>query len=273
MKKWIKSETIKAVNKKIGKYPTTKRITAKLSPIFFGLISGLSVFYFLYFFGAYGIQKGISYSGHSHLFRSISFGVLTFTYLTAFEIWVKPKWKITGFRHLFIWYVVLILLGSQLIFILFNFFWNWQEWNLEAYSLIVKEFPLMMMLPLSFYLTLKFISKPKSPEEQYLSFQSENGKDQLKVRLQDFHYANSSENYITIVYSLTNQTQQHLIRKPLKVLEQELKVHPEIVRSHRSYLVNRLNIQTVKQTKGKVHVKIGSASVPVSKQFQGYFLS
>ena len=47
-----------------------------------GLISGFSVFYFLYFLDAFSIQKGISYSGHSHLFRSISFGLLTFVYQT-----------------------------------------------------------------------------------------------------------------------------------------------------------------------------------------------
>ncbi|MDN3689208.1 LytR/AlgR family response regulator transcription factor [Cyclobacterium jeungdonense] len=171
------------------------------------------------------------------------------------------------------WYTGLVILGSQLIFLLFNFFWNWQEWNLEAYGLIMKEFPLMMILPLSFYLALKAISKPKTTEGDYLLFQSENGKDQLKVRLQDFMYANTSENYITIFYISNNSGKHHLIRKPLKVLEQELMAHPEIQRSHRSYLVNTRNIQAVKQLKGKVQIEINGANVPVSKQFQKHFLT
>jgi len=249
-----------------------KLFSLKLLPAILGLISGFSIFYFLYLFGAYGIQKGLSYSGHSHLFRSISFGVLTFAYLTAFETWLKPKLNIARLWHSILWYFSLVFLGSQLIFILFNFFWNWQEWNLEAYELIMKEFPLMMVLPFSFYLVLKKITDPKKPNLSYLSFQSENGKDQLKIKLQDFLYANSSENYITISYTSNGQSKQHLIRKPLKALEQELKAKPEIERTHRSYLVNRRNIQAMKQLKGKVYLDVRGTNVPVSKQYQNQFL-
>jgi hypothetical protein len=241
--------------------------------MFFGCLSGFSVFYFLYFFEAYGIQKGLSYSGHSHLFRSISFGVLTFVYLAVFEAWLKPRWVAARFIYVAGWYAGLVILGGQLIFLLFNFFWNWQEWNLGSYALIMKEFPLLMVLPLSFYLALKAILKPKAIGGDYLLFQSENSKDQLKVRLQDFMYANSSENYITIFYMSNNISNQHLIRKPLKVLEQELKTDPEIERTHRSYLVNKGNVQAVKQLKGKVYLEINGTEVPVSKQFQKHFLN
>lgn len=250
-----------------------KVIHLRYFSVFLGLISGFSVFYFLYFFNAYGIQQGLSYSGHSHLFRSISFGLLTFSYLVIFETWLKPKLTFTNYRHLILWYVGLVCLGSNLIFILFNYFWNWQEWNVSAYLLILKEFPLMMLLPLSFYLALKAIPKPKNLEGDYLSFQSENGKDQLKIKLKDFLYANSSENYITLFYTSKNEGRQHLIRKPLKVLEQELQVYPEIQRAHRSYLVNKLNIKAVKQQKGKVYLEIDKNSIPVSKRFQEYFLN
>ena len=244
----------------------------RLLPVILGLISGFSVFYFLYFFGAYGIQKGLSYSGHTHLFRSISFGLLTFVYLTAFEGWIKPKLTFTRPNHSILWYLGLVLLGSQLIFILFNFFWNWQEWDLIGYGLIMKEFPLMMVLPLSFYLVLKRISALQKPKISYITFQSENGKDQLRLNPQYFLYANSSENYITIAYISDGQIKQHLIRKPLKALEQELKGYSEIERTHRSYLVNSLNIQSVKQDKGKVLLEVNGTSIPVSKQFQQQFL-
>lgn len=250
-----------------------KVIHLKYFSVFLGLIAGFSVFYFLYFFNAYGIQQGLSYSGHSHLFRSFSFGVLTFLYLVIFETWVKPKSTFTNYRHLILWYVGLVCLGSNLIFILFNYFWNWQEWNLSAYLLILKEFPLMMLLPLSFYLALKAIPKPKNLKVDYLSFQSENGKDQLKIKLKDFLYANASENYITLFYASKNEGRKHLIRKPLKVLEQELQSYPEIQRSHRSYLVNRLNIEAIKQQKGKVYIEIDNNSIPVSKRFQENFLN
>lgn len=254
-------------------FNSKKLFSSDYFSIILGLLSGFSVFFFLYFFEAYGIQKGLSYSGHSHLFRSISFGVLTFSYLTLFETWLKPKWAKGRWLNQTAWYVGLVMLGSHLIFILFNYFWNWQEWDLMGYGLIIKEFPLMMVLPLSFYLVLKAMTKPKGIDSDYLLFQSENGKDLLKVKLSDFMFANSSDNYITIFYLSQNQSRQHLIRKPLKVLEEELKDHAEIERSHRSYLVNRRNIQAIKQLKGKVHVEINGHSLPVSKQFQELFLN
>ncbi|MCI4650198.1 LytTR family transcriptional regulator DNA-binding domain-containing protein [Phaeodactylibacter sp.] len=244
----------------------------RLYPIILGFLSGFSVFYFLYTFGAYGIQKGLSYSGHSHLFRSISFGLLTFAYLTVFEAWLKPKLNISQLSHTMLWYLSLVLLGSQLIFLLFNFFWNWQEWNPEAYWLIMKEFPLMVVLPLSIYFVLKRILAPQKPNAPYFTFQSKNGKDQLRINPHYFLYASSSENYITVVYTSDGQRKQHLIRKPLKALEQELKVYPEVERTHRSYLVNSRNIEAVKQFKGKVTLEVNGSNIPVSKQYQHHFL-
>ena len=250
-----------------------KRYAPSFFPVILGFISGFSVFYFLYLFGAYGIQKGLSYSGHSHLFRSISFGILTFAYLTAFEGWLKPKLNITRLGPAILWYLGLVFLGSQLIFLLFNFFWNWQEWNLESYGLILIEFPLLMVLPLSFYLVLKKILTSQNSNVSYITFQSKNGKDQLRINPKYFLYANSLENYITISYTSDGQSKQHLIRKPLKALEQELKAYPEIKRTHRSYLVNSSNIQAVKQIKGKVLLEVNGTSIPVSKQYQHTFLN
>lgn len=162
----------------------------------------------------------------------------------------------------------LVLLGSQLIFLLFNYFWNWQEWNIAAYLLIMKEFPLMMIIPLLFYMLIKISLSPKNSSDIYFSFQSESGKDLLKIKLQDFLYANSAENYITIYYLSNGKNKQHLIRKPLKVLENELSSHPEIIRSHRSYLANLNNIQNIKQSKGKTFIEIKTNTLPVSKKYE-----
>ncbi|CAM1344300.1 LytR/AlgR family response regulator transcription factor [Tenacibaculum amylolyticum] len=254
-------------------YKKTQHFSAKLWTLLLSFFLGFSVFYILYFFEAYGIQKGVSYSGHTHFFRSVSFGVLTFVFWFLLEIWVKPRFNIKKQKDYVIWYVFLVLLGTQLTFLLFNFFWNWQEWNLTAYLLIVKEYPLMIAFPLTLYLVVKKSIKEIAIKDDYLSFQSSNGKDKLKIKVQDFFYANASENYITIVYVSNKTLQKHLIRKTLKLLEEELKVNSQIVRCHRSYIVNRNNVQNIKQIKGKVALEIGEASIPVSKQFHSSFLN
>ncbi len=242
-------------------------------PFLFGVISGFSVFYFLYFFRAYGIQTGISYSGHSHIFRAISFGALTFLYLTPAEYWLKPKLKLKKTLHHILWYLTLVFIGAQLIFILFNFFWNWQEWDWVGYYLIMLEFPLMMIFPLVLYGLLRVAVFSTKETDKYLILQSESGKDKLKIRKEDFLYANSSENYINIQYLAGQSSKQHLIRKPLKNLENELSKYSKIKRCHRSYIVNKENIKNIKQDRGKIQIEIDSTVLPVSKKYESAFIN
>ena len=132
---------------------------------------------------------------------------------------------------------------------------------------------MMMVLPISIYLLIKSSLKPVSNTDTYLLLLSENGKDLLKIKDVDFLYAKSSDNYIAINYLSNNQQKQHFIRKPLKALEMELKDHPDIKRSHRSYLVNMQNIKNIRQSKGKIQLEIGDTILPVSKKMESHFIS
>ena len=243
-------------------------------PLLLGLLSGFSVFYFLYIFGAYNIQKGLSYSGHSHLFRSISFGLLTFVHLFILESKLKPKLNLETFSRQTYWYLFLVIVGIHLIFLLFNYFWNWQELYWTSYGLICKEYPQMIVFPFVLYFFILYVTreKPDIGKEIYLSFQSVNGKDLLKTKLQDFLFANAAENYVTIHYKTNEENKQHLIRKTLKALEEEFQSFSEIARIHRSYLVNTSNVQAVKQNSGKVFLEISGQEIPVSKSFQKDFV-
>lgn len=244
----------------------------RLQAILFGSLSGISVFYFLFIFGAYGINQGVSFSGHSHLFRSLSFGFLTAIYCGNAEYWLKPKFSLSSLKSELIWYAGLIILGSQLIFLLFNYFWNGQEWNVHSYALILKEFPLLMIFPLFITLLIRKLSTSEKVEPTVFCFQSENGKDQLHINISDFYYATSSENYICIHYTIQGQVYEHLIRKPLKRLEHELRSYPQIVKIHRSHLVNTSIPHAIRQQKGKVFLEINSIKLPVSKSYQDQFL-
>ena len=141
-----------------------------------------------------------------------------------------------------------------------------------AYGLIMKEYPMMMILPIVIYQLALKILNTKNTEEIIFLFQSDNGKNQLKIKLEDFLYANSSDNYIQIHYKNNGNLRQHLLRKPLKVLEQELKTYPHIQKSHRSYIINQQNIDLIKQEKGKVLIDIHGVTIPVSKQFSHLFI-
>ena len=143
-----------------------------------------------------------------------------------------------------------------------------------AYGLIYKEFPQMLVFPFALYFIMLYIMRGKRgiDTETYLSFQSVNGKDILRTKLQDFLFANASENYVTIHYKTNESNKQHLIRKTLKALEEEFKSFSEITRIHRSYLINTSNVQAVKQNNGKVFLEISGQEIPVSKSYQKDFI-
>ena len=141
-----------------------------------------------------------------------------------------------------------------------------------SYGLIMKEYPQMMVIPLIIYLLIINNIKPSNSLDSMLTFQSDNGKNQLSILLQDFLYANSSDNYVRIAYLSNNIQKQHLIRKPLKTIEQELETFSEIQRTHRSYLINTMNIDSIKQRKGRLSVDILGNEIPVSKKFENQFI-
>ena len=132
----------------------------------------------------------------------------------------------------------------------------------------------MLVFPFALYFIMLYVTRGKAhfDTDVYLSFQSFNGKDLLRTKLQDFLFANAAENYVTIHYKTNEENKQHLIRKTLKALEEEFQSFSEITRIHRSYLVNTSNVQAVKQNSGKVFLEISGQEIPVSKSFQKDFI-
>lgn len=245
------------------------------SALLFGLLSAFGVFYFLYFFGAFGIDQGVSYSGHSHLERSIYFGAVTgFWYWSAVK-YLNPFLLKPSPVHWIVWYVFLMFLGGQFTFLLFNYFWNGQEFNWDAWKQISLEYPLMLVVPWFFYFSLELVGRKPAMEVDHASsrihLKSTNGKDQLIIGTSDFLFASASENYLTIGYKKEGGVHTHVIRKTLKELEVELQENTSIARCHRSHLVHGKNSSVIRQSSGKITIQFGSHLIPISKTYQGVF--
>ncbi|GAA4281067.1 hypothetical protein GCM10022260_14880 [Gaetbulibacter aestuarii] len=130
-----------------------------------------------------------------------------------------------------------------------------------------------MALSLILYSAIASLIKQSIPSHNLMTFSSENGKDVLKIKPDDFLFAEAMENYVAIFFDSKGKTKRHLIRKPLKILAKELENYSGILRIHRSYLVNTYQIHSVKQTKGKVLINIGDKELSVSKKHQKNFLT
>ncbi|MGB0521496.1 MAG: LytTR family transcriptional regulator DNA-binding domain-containing protein, partial [Flammeovirgaceae bacterium] len=91
----------------------------------------------------------------------------------------------------------------------------------------------------------------------------------LSLNLASFLFATSDNNYTTVFYLEEDRVQQQLLRISLKKVEQQLNEFPELIRCHRSYLVNKLQIEQVIGNARSLNLQLKAypQTIPVSRSF------
>jgi len=144
---------------------------------------------------------------------------------------------------------------------------------LDSYFLMMRECFAMMITPVVISYGIGFIpGRQKSISQDLISLASENGKDLIKLRIEDLLFIKSAGNYVEVFIKHGEETKKQLIRNSLKSLEENKTLRPLLVRSHRSYLVNPVNVARVIQSKGKMELELKSLVIPVSSKYESNFL-
>lgn len=247
---------------------------------FLSLSTGFFLFFVLYFYKGYDIQQGLSFSGHGLLFRSICFGWLTFLSFSIHEFFVIKWVNITSLRGQMLWRIWEVFIGAQLTFVLFNYFWAWTEWSWSGYFLMVREYYMVMIFPLVLHYALyhrssvqkyKPVATPVSPD-QLMTFLSENGRHVFKIKPEFFLFAKAADNYIEIFYLKDGVVKSELQRGTLKLLEEQYPHHPNLLRCHRSYIVNPIAVQKMRKTGRQMSLDVGfDQEIPISKKYEFNF--
>ena len=86
-------------------------------------------------------------------------------------------------------------------------------------------------------------------------FKDENGKIMLAIRLEQILFLKSENNYTSIFYLQNEKVERELIRTNLKKLESELR-YPDLIRIHRSYMINLQNLSSVQRKKGGFQIQL-----------------
>jgi DNA-binding LytR/AlgR family response regulator len=95
--------------------------------------------------------------------------------------------------------------------------------------------------------------KKQAPKESEIIFNSENKSDFLRLHLHQLMLIKSANNYIEVIFKEGNEVKKKLIRSTLKNTEKLFASHSEIVRCHRSCMVNKNHIQkATKESDGLV---------------------
>ena len=107
--------------------------------------------------------------------------------------------------------------------------------------------------------------KPK----REIEFESENKTDYFQLPAEQVLLIKSASNYIEVLYRKDDNLHTKLIRNTLKATEKMLSKYPEMIRCHRSFIVNKTHIESLKRdSDGLVLTLFGyPKEIHVSRQY------
>lgn len=239
---------------------------------------------FLNIFEPWNIARWYSDSGIIQFLRLSSYGfvvalVFLFTQFPLRKIFKTNQFTIKS-------YILWLIIEIALISLVYIFLYGNPVGNfLNDFVFSLKYTVLGICLPYSFAILVIYYRKQKKEieelqtksarpsENKLISFKDENGKIRFSVLSKDLLFLESTDNYVSVYYISDNKMKRMLLRNTLKNLEEELKSH-NIIRSHRSYMVNTQNIEFMKKNGKKLTIKVGQYEndLPVSQKYSSRFL-
>jgi hypothetical protein len=102
-----------------------------------------------------------------------------------------------------------------------------------------------------------------------IPFHDEKGILRLSVKKENLLYLESSDNYVNIFYQNKEKISKFLLRNTMKKME-ELFQHTEIIRCHRSFMVNFEKVKIIRKDKEGLQLELDLPSaidIPVSRSY------
>ena len=255
---------------------------SKKEKFIFVLLSSTYMYLFLVFFQPFGINNYDPYEKITLLFLILVFfmssiGALLMA-IVEFYIWPIISVYI---NYLIVWVLIHIVWLSSGIYMLYNYLGNWHDMSWVSYFEFLRNISVLTLIPfISLFIYRQLTSLKKSLEEvhdykhkdadknEMLLFKSENQKEQLTIPLKNLLYLESQDNYVAIYHLTNNSISKTLMRNTLKNIDQE-NHHPELVRCHRSYIINLVHLQKAHGNRNKLdlHLDHINEQIPVSRQY------
>jgi len=106
-------------------------------------------------------------------------------------------------------------------------------------------------------------------EPAEIEFDSENKSEYFHLLTEQIIFIKSANNYIEVVYKSDDKVSKRLIRSTLKSTEDLLSKYPQMIRCHRSFIVNKNCIQKVRKGNDGLILKLYdyAPEIHVSRQY------
>jgi hypothetical protein len=107
--------------------------------------------------------------------------------------------------------------------------------------------------------------KDKKLEDQKIEILGVGNYESLRLFWNDLICVQSSDNYVEVTYQNSGVIKKHLIRNKLSVIETDF---PELLRTHRSFLVNPYHFRSWKTENSKLYLVLSNDELaPISKTY------
>ncbi|MEQ6119248.1 LytTR family transcriptional regulator DNA-binding domain-containing protein [Reichenbachiella sp. MALMAid0571] len=233
------------------------------------LLTGLFLFVVLYVYRAYNIDQIPAYSGHGLFFRAVAYAAATSVLFYLFEFHVCPFFGVNTIKKRILWTTGIVVVGINISFLLYNYFWNWAELRWSSYGKFYYEYPLIVIFPI---VIARLIGNKTKQPDNHILFTSENEKKHFSIKPEHLLYLQSFDNYVEIHYTANGEVKKQLLRTSLKHIEQKHLPNPCLVRCHRSYIVNPNNIDCIVKGNKMIQLRIKDIEIPVSNKYSSNFI-
>ena len=98
-------------------------------------------------------------------------------------------------------------------------------------------------------------------EHRQLLFTDEKGNLKLSIKIDNLFYIEAADNYINICYENKEKITKFCIRNTLKNIE-TMDLDPDLVRCHRSYIINFKKVKVLKKEKDGLFVELDNKDIP-----------
>lgn len=231
--------------------------------------SGVFMFLSLYVYRVYHIDEVVSLTGHGMLFRALTHALIIALVFFLVESFISPYLQVHDRVKPLITAALATLMGLQLTFLAFNYFYYWTVLSWRSYFQFYYEYPLILIIPLALSYLMDQINRPQSiASEGLISISSDNQKEHFQIKSEHLLFIKSADNYIEIYFRSDQQVRKLLLRKSLKDIEQTYSGSGNLVRCHRSYLINPTNVDLLSKSSSKIELTIAGMTVPVSKKYE-----
>ncbi len=178
-----------------------------------------------------------------------------------------------------IWSLVYLSFG---VFLFYNYLGGWHDWLFSSFLEFIVNIGVMSLIPLAGLLVYFRIRDLQSTLDQHykyadsletgekiLTLESENQKEQVSMPVKNLVFIESQDNYVAIRHLNNGVLEKSLLRRTLKSIE-ELDLSPALIRISRSFLINKIHLESVVGNRRNLKVNLAnhSTSISVGEQYK-----